>query len=1022
MKITLKEQLKNPENKYRPIPFWSWNENLSCDETKWQIEEMNRVGIGGYFMHARGGLQTEYMGGEWMDNIKVGINEGKEKQMGAWGYDENGWPSGFGNGEVNGLGIAFQQKYLRFEKTQSLEPTAKTIVIKKIDDCYYHFFYDINPFYVDVLDGKVTRNFIEMVHERYKNELGEAFSSLAGFFTDEPQISRNGIPWSFILEAEYTKRYQEDLLDNIEDLFFETNTTSATRVRFWSLVRDLFAENFMKQIYDWCNENNVLLTGHMVLEETLHSQLTSNGSCMPNYEYMHIPGMDWLTRSFPVNVTSLQLASVGHQLDKKQMISETFALCGWNVSFEELKWIYESQMVRGVNLMCQHLEGYTLRGIRKRDYPATLFYQQPWWDDYKLFNDSMTRIGVLLTEGKVKYKVLMLHPQSSAWITYDDSKNEGLDALDQQWSIMMKEFEDNQINFHLGDEKILERHAKIQGYHFVVGTQSYEVVVVPPMENISMTVFDLLQEFRSNEGAIMFSEMTPSLVDGVYSPELCSFVSSYPKLSAKKMVEAIYGTCCEVKMKPEAGTESTSDVSATVRHFETDGFDMVYIVNSSLENKKLAITLPYNGVVAFDPLSGEIYPIEFKAKKNCCVISHDFDARGSLVLFAVVDEEKMKKVFTNLDAVILKAKQKIVSKSENVNNPSNVNNLSIANNKESGIKNNSIPLGIDPDAAWKIEEIDPNAITLDYCDCYFDGVCVGEGMPVNNIQEMACKIGKPVKIKLVYKFFVKDLDIKSLSVVIETPEKFDIALNGVPVKKEITGYYRDKSFKTIPLTNGLLIGNNELTCEIQFKQQPQVYENINNSLVFESEKNKLTYDDEIEAIYLIGDFGVETPGEFLTLARQAVSYKGGFALTKKPESVLLKSIVSQGFPFFSGKIKLSHVISLKKDELENRIIRFEDRTSTTVKVIVNGKDAGMILWAPYEVSLDGLLVEGENIIEIVFTGTLRNLLGPHHMSEGESYCVGPGSFFQESALWVGGKNGAWVDSYCFVDFVGPLAK
>ena len=60
----------DPPKKYRPIPFWSWNENLHTDETAWQIEQMEQAGIGGYFMHARGGLQTEYMGEEWMDNIK----------------------------------------------------------------------------------------------------------------------------------------------------------------------------------------------------------------------------------------------------------------------------------------------------------------------------------------------------------------------------------------------------------------------------------------------------------------------------------------------------------------------------------------------------------------------------------------------------------------------------------------------------------------------------------------------------------------------------------------------------------------------------------------------------------------------------------------------------------------------------------------------------------------------------------------------------------------------------------------
>ena len=87
-----RENLRNPPKESRPVPFWSWNERLREEETRRQIEEMGKAGLGGYFMHARGGLQTPYMGEEWMANIQAGIDEGARRGMGAWGYDENGWP------------------------------------------------------------------------------------------------------------------------------------------------------------------------------------------------------------------------------------------------------------------------------------------------------------------------------------------------------------------------------------------------------------------------------------------------------------------------------------------------------------------------------------------------------------------------------------------------------------------------------------------------------------------------------------------------------------------------------------------------------------------------------------------------------------------------------------------------------------------------------------------------------------------------------------------------------------------
>lgn len=55
-------------------------------------------------MHARGGLETEYMGDEWFENVGASVCEAKKLGMHPWAYDENGWPSGFGNSLVNGLG------------------------------------------------------------------------------------------------------------------------------------------------------------------------------------------------------------------------------------------------------------------------------------------------------------------------------------------------------------------------------------------------------------------------------------------------------------------------------------------------------------------------------------------------------------------------------------------------------------------------------------------------------------------------------------------------------------------------------------------------------------------------------------------------------------------------------------------------------------------------------------------------------------------------------------------------------
>ena len=55
-------------------------------------------------------------------------------------------------------------------------------------------------------------------------------------------------------------------------------------------------------------------------------------------------------------------------------------------------------------------------------------------------------------------------------------------------------------------------------------------------------------------------------------------------------------------------------------------------------------------------------------------------------------------------------------------------------------------------------------------------------------------------------------------------------------------------------------GLNTITLVTDFRQSQVVYENLEKSRIFESEKNKLTYDMEIEPIYIVGDFSVRTDG------------------------------------------------------------------------------------------------------------------------------------------------------------------
>ena len=93
-------EIKKTAPSYGSIPFWSWNDKLEPEELRRQIRVMKDLGMSGFFMHARGGLETEYLSDEWFEAVDACVDEAEKLGMEAWSYDENGWPSGFAGGAL----------------------------------------------------------------------------------------------------------------------------------------------------------------------------------------------------------------------------------------------------------------------------------------------------------------------------------------------------------------------------------------------------------------------------------------------------------------------------------------------------------------------------------------------------------------------------------------------------------------------------------------------------------------------------------------------------------------------------------------------------------------------------------------------------------------------------------------------------------------------------------------------------------------------------------------------------------
>lgn len=508
----------------RSLPFWSWNDELEPEKLVEQIRWMKTQRFAGFFMHARAGLTTEYLSDKWFDCVKACSEEAKRLGMQPWLYDENGWPSGFVGGKLL-ANKSYREHYLKstvgaFDKTarwhyQILENELLYTEQCCEGDCLN--VYDCeSASTVDVLCEEVTNAFLQNTHERYKEVFnGNLAEHIEGFFTDEPQYYRSGIPFPKKICDYFIKEYGENPIEKLGLLFIKKKGYRTFRYRYWKICQQLFLKNYAKKVYDWCETNGIKVTGHYVEERSLFTQMLFNAGIMPYFEYLHYPGIDWLCRRYMPVFTIRQLTSVAVQLGKKKTMSEMFAMTGWDATPLELKSMADYQYLYGINFMCQHLLPYSEKGERKYDHPAHFSSYNPWVDKcMEKFNGYFDALGSWLQQCKEDVSVAVLNTVRSAYFEYEYNNPHSIEDLDDSLLLTCEHLAENHVAFHLIDETLLAKYGGAQEGKLYLGAGEYDVLIVPRIFTMDATTEKILKKFVLSGGKILLCDNKPDYLEG----------------------------------------------------------------------------------------------------------------------------------------------------------------------------------------------------------------------------------------------------------------------------------------------------------------------------------------------------------------------------------------------------------------------------------------------------------------------------------------------------------------------------
>jgi len=994
---------KSPTSEYRGAPFWAWNCKLERAELEKQIEELKEMGFGGYHMHVRSGMATEYLSDEFMDLIKACVEKGKKEDMLSWLYDEDRWPSGFAGGIVT-KNKKYRMHYILITptpynsgtelytahaasagKSRSENGDLLARFDVKLNEGGYLEGYKVlsegeeaendlwyvyletpletprfnNQTYVDTLSSEAIGEFIKVTYERYKEALGDDLGKAApAMFTDEPQFMSKAIPTSpfakndivlpFTVDFDdtYFNTYGDHIISKIPELVWDLSDgrASVARYRYHDHICQRFTEAFCDQCGKWCEENGLMLTGHMMNEPTLNSQTKSVGEAMRSYRNFQLPGIDMLHSAREFN-TAKQAQSAVHQYGREGMMSELYGVTNWDFDFREHKINGDWQAALGVTFRVPHLSLVSMEGEAKRDYPASINYQSPWYKEYKYIEDHFARVSTALTRGNAKVRIGVIHPIESYWLAYGPLRTSAMKAeqLDTNFATLTRWLVTGCMDFDFISESLLPELCEKGSNPLCVGKMKYDVILVPSCHTIRSSTLERLRQFALDGGKIIIVGDAPRYVDAVESDE------------GKKLSEIAdtigfnrydVFTALDKYRYFTVFNENYTICQSYVSALREDG-DKKWLFlaqaddkpNHDIANARKIIT-EFRGVYdveLFNTLDGSVSVPEYE------------HANGNTLIYASVHmHDSLLYRLTPAKEVKTRVKAKNGGTFEQIFRTS--------------------------EAKYVLDE--PNVLLIDCAQYALDDE---KFLPEEYILTLDTKLrnrmGWPEisgrfaqpwcvkpdpaehKIRLRYTF-QSEIDYAEPLLAIENPQNATIVFNGKEVDNTPVGYYTDRSIKTVRLP-AIEKGENTLLVTIPFGNRTMT-----------------------ESMFVLGNFGVELSG-------------ANRVITSLPKTLAYSSITSQKLAHYGGRIDYILSVDSDSDTLRVDVPQFR---AACVKVSVDGGEEKNISLAPYSATFAGL-TGSKHEVKISAFISRQNAFGHiHHANPKEIFCS-PGSFRTKGNLF-----------------------
>jgi len=559
-----KKEFKNPPRRYGVYPII--HQRISDAGTL--VDAHDRQGFGGIVANLDYTPDFPHNEAEW-DKAVNGFRTYIDRGMGAWIYDEKGYPSGTAGGAVleenpdyEARGILCLKYWMLLNGPQDYRldvPDGKLISVLLVpadgasepidvtatdngkgtlrftipEGAYYIWMfverrlYDSTHVvhswseprrYVDLFNADATRAFIRSTYEPYAERMGDEFGkNMKAFFTDEPSLiawnipeaSYPLLPWGIGFAEGFKVRYGYDI--GLAMVAVCTGSGPAwirRRCDYWEYVADTLAQNFFKVINDWCVEHGTVLSGHMLEEEYLTAHVFNYGSYYRSAKEMGYPGIDILCSS-PKTLMDEKNLPIGR-------LAASFAdVYGKKECMTEASDLHER--MAGTRIPIEWAKASVNWHFAQGVNNINSYYVTDHYTDEQLqhWNRYTARLGLALRKGERYSRAAILYPESAAWASFrptEHERNSGQDVIMEQVSQSFTNTSwallKRQIDFDYIDENELTKATPGSG-RLEVLTRCYECLVLPCAYVLQEACFKKIIDFAQNGGTVIVVDRLP---------------------------------------------------------------------------------------------------------------------------------------------------------------------------------------------------------------------------------------------------------------------------------------------------------------------------------------------------------------------------------------------------------------------------------------------------------------------------------------------------------------------------------